>query len=106
MTAAEVFADIQSRLQSRPEKLAGLNVVYQFDLTGEGAGTWQLKIHDGRAEVHEGAVDPAGTTLVASSSDWLQIATGKLDPTVAFMQGKLKVKGDMPLAMKLQGLMR
>jgi putative sterol carrier protein len=106
MTAAEVFADIASRLQNRPDKLAGLSAVYQFDLTGEEAGTWQLKIKDGRAEVHQGAVDPASTTLVASSSDWLQIATGKLDPTMAFMQGKLKVKGDMPLAMKLQGLMR
>ncbi len=106
MTATEVFAEIQTRLQGRPEKLAGMNAVYQFDLTGDEPSTWQIRIREGKADVQEGAADAANTTLVASTNDWLQIATGKMDPTMAFMQGKLKVKGDMSLAMKLQGLIR
>src|SRR5207248_1826036 len=46
------------------------------------------------------------TTLIASTDDWMNIATGKLNPVQAFMQQKLKVKGDMGLAMKLQGLLQ
>lgn len=106
MTTSEVFADIQSRLQNHPEKLTGVNAVYRFDLTGEEAGSWTIKIRDGKAEVSQGAGDEPNTTMIASSTDWLQIASGRMDPTMAFMQGKLKVKGDMSLAMKLQGLIR
>ena len=39
------------------------------------------------------------------AEDWVSIATGKMNPTSAFMQGKIKVKGDMSLAMKLQTLL-
>ena len=46
------------------------------------------------------------TTLIATTDDWMNIATGKLNPVTAFMQQKLKVKGDMGMAMKLQGLLQ
>jgi putative sterol carrier protein len=41
-----------------------------------------------------------------SGDDFVGLATGTLDPTMAFMTGKLKVRGDMALAMKLQNLLR
>src|SRR5437016_6135124 len=86
------------------ETLAGgLNATYQFDLTGE---SWTLKIADGAATVSPGAAQSPNTTLIASTDDWMNIATGKLNPVQAFMQQKLKVKGDMGLAMKLQGLLQ
>jgi len=50
--------------------------------------------------------DDPGQTLIATTDDWMNIATGKLNPVTAFMQQKLKVKGDMGLAMKLQGLLQ
>ena len=48
---------------------------------------------------------PADTTIVVTKADFDQISDGKLDPTMAFMQGKLKVNGDMSVAMKLQPLL-
>jgi len=66
-----------------------------------------VKIHDGVAESGKG--DPpvaANRTLLADSGDWVKIMTGKLDGTAAFMQGKLKIKGDMGLAIKMQSLFR
>ena len=36
--------------------------------------------------------------------DFMQIAEGKMKPQMAFMRGKLKIKGSMGLAMKLQGV--
>jgi putative sterol carrier protein len=101
--AKEVFSEIENRIKSKPEKAAGLNATYQFDLSGE---SWTLKIADGAASVTPGPAQSPNTTLIASTDDWMNIATGKLNPVTAFMQQKLKVKGDMGLAMKLQGLLQ
>ncbi len=98
----EVFGEIEKRIAQKPEKVAGLNATYQFDLTGE---SWTLSIANGRASVTNGPSQNPNTTLVASTEDWMNIATGKLNPAMAFMQGKLKVKGDMGLAMQLQGIL-
>ena len=101
--AQQVFTEIENRIKAKPEKAAGLNVTYQFDLTGE---SWTLKIADGTASVSKGPAQNPNTTLIASTDDWMNIATGKLNPMAAFMQQKLKVKGDMGMAMKLQGLLQ
>ena len=101
--AKEVFAEIENRIKQKPEKVAGLNVTYQFDLTGE---SWTPRINNGAATVSAGPAESPNTTFVASTEDWLSIATGKLNPVTAFMQQKLKIKGDMGLAMKLQGLLQ
>jgi putative sterol carrier protein len=97
------LSEIESRIKSKPDKTAGLNAVYQFDLTGE---SWTLKIANGAASVSPGPAQNPNTTLIASTEDWMNIATGKLNPMQAFMQQKLKVKGDMGMAMKLQGLLQ
>jgi putative sterol carrier protein len=101
--AQQVFSEIENRIKAKPEKAAGLNATYQFDLSGE---SWTLKIADGAASVTPGPAQSPNTTLIASTDDWMNIATGKLNPVTAFMQQKLKVKGDMGLAMKLQGLLQ
>ncbi|PPR78715.1 MAG: hypothetical protein CFH01_00823 [Alphaproteobacteria bacterium MarineAlpha2_Bin1] len=49
--------------------------------------------------------DDADCTISLSSEDFTQIQSGELDPTTAFMMGKLKIDGNMGLAMKIQGMM-
>jgi len=100
--AKEVFGEIEKRIAQKPEKVAGLNATYQFDLTGE---SWTLTISNGRPTVSAGPAQSPNTTFVATTEDWMNIATGKLNAAMAFMQGKLKVKGDMGMAMKLQGIL-
>lgn len=41
-------------------------------------------------------------TMKISTGDFVKLATGKMDGMKAFMTGKLKVKGDMSLVMKMQ----
>ncbi len=101
--AKEVFTEIENRIKQKPEKMAGLNATYQFDLTGE---SWTLKIANGAPTISEGPTQTPNTTFIATTDDWMMIATGKLNPVTAFMQQKLKVKGDMALAMKLQGVLQ
>jgi len=105
-SAKEVFAEIQERLTANPEKTKGMNAVYQFDLSGDEGGQWHIAINDGTASVKEGQAESPNVTISMSASDFVDMATGKLDGTMAFMSGKLKLKGDMGLAMKLQSLLR
>ena len=85
-----------------PEKAGSTKATIVFDLSGADAGKWWVKIHDGTAESGKGdAPDAPNLTLQADSGDWVKIMTGALDGTSAFMQGKLKIKGDMGLAIKM-----
>lgn len=90
-----------------PEKAQGVNAVIHFKFTGAEAGEWNAKIADGKCEVKQGAPSGAATmTLTADSSDYVKIFTGELDGMQAFMQGKLKLGGDLNLAMKMMQMFK
>uniref|UniRef100_A0A3Q0SA31 Hydroxysteroid dehydrogenase-like protein 2 n=1 Tax=Amphilophus citrinellus TaxID=61819 RepID=A0A3Q0SA31_AMPCI len=80
--------------------------IYQFDLSGEHTGVWFLDLKNGSGSVGQGE-PPAKADVVMKmdSSDFSKMFSGKLKPTMAFMSGKLKIKGDMTLAIKLEKLM-
>ncbi|HRQ23914.1 MAG TPA: SCP2 sterol-binding domain-containing protein, partial [Anaerolineales bacterium] len=69
--------------------------------TGEEAGDWYATIKDGKCEVAKGEHTSPKMTLTADSGDYVKIFTGEIDGMQAFMQGKLKLAGDLNLAMKL-----
>ncbi|MFO7172212.1 MAG: SCP2 sterol-binding domain-containing protein [Bacillota bacterium] len=101
----EIFAELQRRANANPERLQGLSAVYQFELTGEGGGTYHVRIADGQAAVVEGPAQDAGCTIQMEAADFQALVAGRLNPMTAFMTGKLKVRGDLSLAMKLQSLL-
>jgi putative sterol carrier protein len=104
-TVTEIFDEINSRLTD-PAKVGTTNAAYQFDLTGDDGGPYHIVLKDGKGEAGAGTAESPNTTISMSTGDFVGLATGKLDPTMAFMTGKLKVRGDMALAMKLQNLLR
>lgn len=104
-TLQEVLADLEQRLKDHPEKLAGAVGIYQLDLTGEGGGTWSLNIDAGQGALGAGATANPGVVVTMTVLDFIAMATGKLNGVAAFMSGKLKIKGDMSLALKLQNLL-
>lgn len=81
-----------------------MNKTYQWNITGDEAGKYALKIAEGKCTLIPGGVDKADITFTVADKDWLAIGEGKLDPMNAFATGKLKLAGDMMLAMKLQQL--
>ena len=99
MTAQEFFASLPERADAA--KTAGMHNTYVFDI--EGAGVWTVAIADGAVAVTEGAGD-ADTTFMTSEENFEKIVAGEQNPTTAYMTGKLKIKGDMGAAMKLQKL--
>ena len=98
-TAREFFEGLESRID--PAKTAGMTNSYVFEI--DGAGTWKVDVQDGNVSVAEGGGE-ADATITASDETFGQIASGDLNATTAYMTGKLKVKGDMGAAMKLQKL--
>lgn len=92
MSVKERFATLEKRF--KPEAAKGVNVRLQFELSGEGGGTWYVEIKDGKCKVKEGSGPNPDATLKASASDYKKIADGEMNKMVAFLRGKLKVEGD------------
>ena len=93
----EFFEGLATRVPA--DRIAGMANTYAFDI--EGAGAWTVVIADGTIEVSEG-IGEADCTLSASEESFGKIVAGEQNPTTAYMTGKLKIKGDMGAAMKLQ----
>lgn len=101
-TVDEVFGNMGQMFQA--DKAEGVDAVYQFDLTGDGGGKYWLKVNDGTYEQGAGQHEDPSITLIASADDYIKIANGEMAAMSAFMSGKLKVKGEMGLALKLQSI--
>ncbi len=96
-TAQEFFEALPSRVT--PDRIEGMNNTYVFDI--DGAGVWTVAVADGAITVTEGAGD-ADCTFSTSEENFAKIVSGEQNATTAYMTGKLKIKGDMGAAMKLQ----
>jgi len=83
------------------DRIAGMNSTFQFTITGDDAQTWNIKIADGEVAVNEGAADAANVEIIMADADFADLIAGKLNSMAAFTSGKLKVKGDMTLSLKL-----
>ncbi len=100
---AESVRDFFEGLEGRIDesKTAGMTNSYLFDI--EGAGQWRVAVNDGKVDVVEGG-EGADVTISANEDNFMKIVRGEQNPTTAYMTGKLKIKGDMGAAMKLQKL--
>jgi putative sterol carrier protein len=103
------YADVGAALTALSEsvdvaKLKGMDATMLFDISGEQGGQWTVTVKDGHVDVKEESTGPTPLTIEATSKDVMALLNGQLNPMAAFMQGRLKVKGDMSMAMQLQKL--
>lgn len=98
-TVREFFETLPSRVDT--SKTAGMRNSYLFDV--DGVGIWKVDVKDGQIDVSEGG-DGVDVTITGSEETFERLANGDLNATSAYMTGKIKVKGDMGAAMKLQKL--
>jgi len=100
--AATVFDGLTKTIASNPDLVKSIAGIYQFDITAGGKNkTWTVDLKNGKGSVAEGPASKADCTISASDEDFDGMMTGKLNSQQLFMQGKLKIKGNMGLAMKL-----
>jgi putative sterol carrier protein len=98
----EIFEHIDEGFN--PAKAEGVDAVFQFNLNGDNGGQYWVRVANQQAEVHEGTHDAPTMTITATAENYIALVNGDLNAMMAFMQGKVKVKGDMGLALKLQAM--
>ena len=96
----EYFDTLNQRFVQDASK--GVQAVFQFELSGETGGTWHVEVDDGTMALHEGAHGQPTTIIKMKDQDYVKMVNGKLKGPMAYMTGKLKVKGSIPMAQKMQ----
>lgn len=103
LTAQEIFTTtIPERIKTNASAVAALDAIYEFNVAG--AGTWTVDFTQGGA-VREGASGESGCTINVTEKDLSDIVEGKLSAQMAFMTGKLKIDGNISLALKLGAIL-
>uniref|UniRef100_A0A671ML45 Hydroxysteroid dehydrogenase-like protein 2 n=1 Tax=Sinocyclocheilus anshuiensis TaxID=1608454 RepID=A0A671ML45_9TELE len=101
---SDLFNTIRGILS--PDIVKTTQGVYRFDLSGDHAGVWYIDLKNDAGSAGSGEPPvKADVVMTLDSSDFIKMFEGKLKPTMAFMSGKLKIKGDMGLAMKIDKMM-
>ena len=99
----EVMASYSERF--RPDKAEGVDASVQMNLTGDHARQVVLRVQNQEMSIEEGVTAENPTlSVTADADDWLAVENGQLNPMMAMMQGKVKLKGSMPFAMKFLAL--
>jgi len=98
-SAREFFEGIESRVD--PAQVAAASASYRFDVGG--AGSWHVAVGDGKVVVEESDAE-ADCVILASEETLMKIVRGEANPMTAYLTGKLKIKGDTELALKLKDL--
>lgn len=99
MTIQEFFDALPSRFV--PAASEGVNAVYQFNLSGEQGGQYQLHVADRSCRVVPGVHPSPDITLSMAGQDCLAVLEGRLNGVTAYLNGRLKMDGDIGLAMRL-----
>jgi len=94
---------IDEKLNGEPGPIAEMNTSYSFELDGEKYG---LIFKDGKAETITGDPGEVDCSLSMSVKDFKKLLVGNLNSTASYMMGKLKIKGSLGLALKLESLLK
>lgn len=83
------------------EKAVGIDTIVQFKFTGSEVTEWYVIVKDQKCQATQGLHPNPNMTMTVDADSYIKISTGELDPTLAFMSGKVKVAGDMSVALKM-----
>jgi putative sterol carrier protein len=90
----------------QPDAAAGVDVVFQFNITGTGGGDWIVIVKDGVCTIEDGQHGNPVTTLKMESGDFIDLFEGSLPAMQAYTSGKLKIEGDLMKSQLVQKLFK
>ncbi len=105
------FSAVSDVFDAMPEAFvadaaAGVDVVFQYEISGEGGGQWLCEIKDGSCRVEAGAHEKPTCTLSMDAGDFLDMMNGKLAAMQAYTSGKLKIGGDIMKSQLIEKLFK
>jgi putative sterol carrier protein len=98
-SARQFFDDLQANADAA--RVSDLTASYRFDI--EGAGTWRVDVVAGAVTVSHSR-EPADCMIATNEQTFLGVVQNEVSPIGAFMTGKIRVEGDMGLALRLRDL--
>jgi 3-hydroxy-3-methylglutaryl CoA synthase/NAD(P)-dependent dehydrogenase (short-subunit alcohol dehydrogenase family)/putative sterol carrier protein len=104
LTVKDAFDRIQEAFQA--DKAKGVDVVFQFRITGPLGGQWHVTVKENVCEAVEGVHQKPTTTVIMSDEDFLSFLQGKISATRAYTSGKLKIEGDLMKSQLIEKLFR
>ncbi|NNE18352.1 MAG: cytochrome [Myxococcales bacterium] len=102
-TPGEFFAAFEEAARDDPDAATQPDAVFKFVITGDHGGTWTLNLKRGASSpfVTTGDGPKEDASIHVASDDWVALTTGEMNPMRAFMSGKVRVDGDLKLAVNL-----
>lgn len=106
MSLENVWEEIDRIANENSETIKEVNSSFNFEITGDNDVLYGLTFNEGTATVTEGGVAGADCTLTMNEKNFKKLLQGQLNSTTAFMTGRLKVKGNIGLALKLENVLK
>jgi putative sterol carrier protein len=101
-TAQELIDRIGAKISGNPSVASNFGAVYKFVLDGADGGTWIVDLKDAPgARPGDGAAD---CSISLSAKDFVDLVEGRANGQQLYFQGKLRIDGNLGLALKLQNL--
>jgi NAD(P)-dependent dehydrogenase (short-subunit alcohol dehydrogenase family)/putative sterol carrier protein len=104
LTVKTIFDRLPEAFQAG--QAAGVDVVFQFKISGPDGGAWYATVKDGACEVNEGAHENPTTTIIMSDEDFVGLIEGTVNAMQAYTSGKLKIEGDLMKSQLIEKLFK
>ncbi|NLZ38896.1 MAG: SCP2 sterol-binding domain-containing protein [Firmicutes bacterium] len=106
MTVEDVINDLIQKLDQAPPELTAIEAIFELNITGGQAATYQLKIEKRKLAWAEGTPYKPSCIIYISDEDFLKIASGELNPKVALLTGRVRIEGDFSQALALSAIIK
>jgi putative sterol carrier protein len=103
-TAADVFNAMPDAFVA--DAAAGVDIVFQYHIAGDGGGDWNCAIKDGTCRVESGVHAKPGCTLKIDADNFLAMMNGKLPAMQAYTSGKLRIEGHIMKSQLIERLFK
>lgn len=106
LSLSEIWEEIEKKAHKHASAVENLNASYEVNINGEQTGTYSVIFKNGETIITEGKIDNPDCTLTMGFKQFKKLLQGNLNAKAAFMTGKLKVKGNIGLALKLESILK
>ena len=104
LTVQGIFDGLPGAFQA--DKAAGVEVVFQFDISGPKGGSWTATVKEGTCQVTKGSHDSPTTTIEMGDDDFVKMISGELNAMIAYTSGKIKIGGDLMKSQLIEKLFK